>query len=423
MTAQAVPVADPIRDAPDPVTAAREHVAAIALRDGAVERVGLELEMHLVDLAEPTRRPAWPVVQRVLAALPPLPGGCAVTVEPGGQVELSTPATLGVGAAIDALRTDRQVLARTLAGLGLGAAPLGTDPAREPARTNPSARYAAMQRHFEAVGTGVAGLQMMTATAALQVNLDAGPTTGWADRLAHLRRLLPVLAAISATSSHLGGRSSGWHSMRQQVWAGLDPRRAGPVAAGSSSPDWPARWAEHALAAPVMMTREAGVELPTTRCLPFAAWLRRPELLGRPATSADLDHHLTTLFPPLRPRGYLELRCLDALPDRWWPAVAALVVTLADDPVAADLAADACAPLDDSATLELAARDGLASPALRAAVRACTDIAARHAPPGLEGQLARLAELATDGRGVGEELRTRAETVGPARLLEEEARA
>ena len=62
----------------------------------------------------------------------------------------------------------------------------------------------------------------------------------------------------------------------------------------------------------------------------------------------DWVDHLSTLFPPVRPRGYLELRCLDALPDRWWPAVAALVTTLVDDPVAADEAAEACAPVADA---------------------------------------------------------------------------
>jgi len=426
MRAQTVPVDDLLVGHPNPVEAAREHVATNALRDGPLQRIGLELEMHLVDLASPGGRPAWSTVQCALAALPALPGGSTVSVEPGGQVELSTPPLVGVGAAVAALRADRAVLVAALAALGLGAAPLGSDPARAPARTNPGPRYAAMQRHFEAVGTGAPGLQMMTATAALQVNLDAGPSVGWPGRLTHLRGLLPVLAAISATSAHLGGRSSGWRSMRQQAWAGLDPRRAGPVAGRTTGQDWPGRWADHALAAPVMMTLEAGVETPTTRCVPFAAWLRRPHLLGRAATLADLDHHLTTLFPPLRPRGYLELRCLDALPDRWWPAVAALVVTLADDPVAADQAADACGPLADGDTataLASAARDGLAEPALRAAVRACTEIAARHAPPGLEDDLAVLAALAADGRSVGEELRARAEKDGPLRLLEEEARA
>jgi len=173
-----------------------------------------------------------------------------------------------------------------------------------------------------------------------------------------------------------------------------------------------------------MMTLEAGVEAPTTREVPLAAWLERPDLLGRPATLADLDHHLTTLFPPLRPRGYLELRCLDALPDRWWPAVAALVATLADDPAAADRAAEACAVLGDAdLALAAAARHGLDAPALRAAVRTCTDVAARHAPAGLEDDLALLAALAADGRWVGEELRARAHEDGPLRLLEEEARA
>lgn len=423
MRALTVPIDDLLAGARDPVAVARAHVVSTALRDGPVERVGLELEMHLVDLAVPARRPAWAVVERALAAVPALPGGSTLSVEPGGQVELSTPPLTGVGAAVAALRADRAVLGTALRSLGLGAAPLGSDPARAPVRTNPRARYAAMQRHFDAHGAGTPGLQMMTATAALQVNLDAGPAAGWPARLGHLRRLLPVLVAVSATSPYLGGRSSGWRSMRQQAWAGLDPRRAGPVAAATGR-HWAEAWADHVLAAPVMMTLEGDVEVPATRCVPFAAWLREPGLLGRPATRADLDHHLTTLFPPLRPRGYLELRCLDALPDRWWPAVAALVATLADDPVAADLAADACATLaDNAAQLAAAAQHGCAAPGLRDAVRACTDIAARHAPPGLEDDLALLAGLAADGRSLGEELRARVAAGGPLRLLEEEARA
>ena len=75
----------------------------------------------------------------------------------------------------------------------------------------------------------------------------------------------------------------------------------------------------------------------------------------------------------MRPRGYVEIRCIDALPDRWWPAVAALTTILIDDPVAADRAAELCAPVARRAGA--AARDGLADPALRAAVLGCVDVA------------------------------------------------
>ena len=417
MSAQTVPESDALAGVADPVAAARERISAAALRPGTARRVGLELELHLVDLATPLRRPGWARVQAAVAGLPPMPAGSSVTLEPGGQVELSTPPLPDVVAAVAALRADRAALAAGLAVAGFGAAPLGTDPAREPARVNPLPRYAAMERHFDAVGCGGPGRAMMTATAALQVNLDAGPAEGWTNRFDLLRSLTPVLVAVSAGSAYLAGRASGWHSMRQQAWSGIDHGRTGPVPGGAPGE----RWADYALAAPVMMVRDGDRLAPVTHRLTLAEWLAEPDRVGRTATAADLDHHLTTLFPPIRPRGYLEIRCLDALPDRWWPALAALTVTLVDDPVAADRAAELCAPV--AGRTEQAARWGLEDPQLRAAVRGCTRLAAEHAAPELAADLNAIAELAEDGRCVGDELRARTRAHGPLRLLEEEARA
>ena len=417
MSAQTLPESDALAGVADPVAAARQWISAAALRPGTARQVGLELELHLVDLGQPLRRPGWARVQAALAGLPPMPAGSSVTLEPGGQVELSTPPLPDVVAAVTALRADRAALAVGLAEAGLGAAPLGTDPAREPVRVNPQPRYAAMERHFDAVGCGAPGRAMMTATAAIQVNLDAGPAEGWADRFDLLHSLAPVLVAVSATSAYLAGRASGWHSMRQQAWSGIDHGRTGPVPGGAPGE----RWADYALAAPVMMVRDGDRLDPVTRRFSFAEWLADPARGGRRATAADLDHHLTTLFPPIRPRGYLEIRCLDALPDRWWPALAALTVTLADDPVAADRAAELCGPV--AGRVEEAARWGLEDPQLRAVVRGCTRVAAEHAPPALAADLAAIADLAEVGRCVGDELRARTRDHGPLRLLEEEARA
>src|SRR5581483_11296778 len=108
---------------------------------------------------------------------------------------------------------------------------------------------------------------------------------------------------------------------------------------------------------------------PVIARVPFADWLRGAAPFARRPTLADLDYHLTTLFPPVRPRGYLELRCLDATPDSWWPALAAVAATLLDDPVAADVAAEACAPVARRWTA--AARDGLRDPQLRQAAERC----------------------------------------------------
>ena len=421
MTVQPVSHAadDPLLDDCDPVAAARQHVGDAALRSGEERRVGLELEFHLVDLSEPARRPDWGTVQALVSALPPMPAGSSVTVEPGGQLELSTPPRDDLVSAVTALRADRETLRACLAASGHGAAPLGADPARPVRRVNPGARYAAMERHFDSVGCAGAGRAMMSSTAALQVNLDAGPAEGWASRLGLIRTLVPMLVAASSSSPYLGGRSSGWHSMRQETWYGIDHGRSDPVPAGEPGQEW----ADYALAAPVMLVRDpdgAGL-LPVSTRTSFGEWLRRPATFGRPATLADLDYHLTTLFPPVRPRGYVEIRCIDALPDRWWPALVALTVILVDDPVAADAAAELCEPVADA--LEVAARRGTDDPALAAAVRGCVEIATGRCPPALEADLAAFAELVASGRTPSSDLRARVEAHGPLRVLEEEAHA
>lgn len=134
-----------------------------------------------------------------------------------------------------------------------------------------------------------------------------------------------------------------------------------------------------------------------------------------------MDYHLTTLFPPVRPRGYIEIRCIDALPDRWWPALAALTAILVDDPVAADRAAELAAPV--AGGWQTAARAGLSDPAVRAAVSGCVQVALDRCPPELKAGLEAFAELIAAGRTPSDELRARAASVGPLRVLEEEAHA
>ncbi len=422
MTAQVVAAAqhpDPLT-AGDPVVAAAAYIAEGAFAPDAGGRVGLELELHLVRLDRPEHRPAWSEVLALVATLPAMPHGSSVTLEPGGQIELSTPPGVDVVAAVAALRADRSVLTAALAERGFGAAPLGADPARRPQRVNPDQRYAAMEEHFDARSCGGAGRAMMTSTAALQVNLDAGPATGWADRIGQLHSMVPMLVAMSSTSPYLGGRASGWHSMRQETWTGIDHSRSDPVAGAEPA----VGWALYALDAPVMLLREdpdSGLTMrPVTSRVTFSEWLRDPGRLGRRATLADLDYHLTTLFPPVRPRGYVELRCIDSLPDRWWPAVAAIVATLADDPVAADVATDLCA--ETAGAWEVAARDGLADSAIRRAVAGCVEVAATRAPTALRAEVEEFAGL-IDAGGPACALRAVAVEHGPLRLLEEEARA
>jgi glutamate--cysteine ligase len=272
-----------------------------------------------------------------------------------------------------------------------------------------------MEEHFTAVGCAGAGLAMMTATAALQVNLEAGPEAGWRERVALAHRLGPVLVAVSACSPLLSGHVTGWRSARQRVWGDLDQARCGPLLGGR---DPAGEWAAYALSAPVMLVRDPlGVTAePVRGRASFADWLTGDvELGGRRPTAADLDYHLTTLFPPVRPRGFLEVRYLDAAPEPWWPALAAVTATLLDDPAAADAASAACEPV--ATAWDRAAREGLGSPALHAAARACLAAALPAVPPVLRAEVEALAELVERGRSPGDAVLDDVRRGGPAAAL------
>src|SRR3954471_15986171 len=117
--------------------AAALRVGRECLCDGPVGRVGLEIEAHCFDLADPMRRPGWDELTEVIGTVPELPGASAITVEPGGAVELSGPPYDGAPAAIAAMAADRAVLRQAFAEQGLGLVLLGADPLRPAQRVNP----------------------------------------------------------------------------------------------------------------------------------------------------------------------------------------------------------------------------------------------------------------------------------------------
>lgn len=381
--------------------AAAKYIADGCLADGPLRYVGLELEGHCHDPADPHRRPRWGEISDVLKQLPKLSGGSAVTVEPGGAVELSGPPVDGVAAAIDAMRRDQAVLRSAFADAGLGLVFLGADPLRPPKRINPGARYRAMEEFFGASHSGEAGAAMMTSTASIQVNVDAGPQDGWAARVRLAHALGPTMIAIAANSPMLGGEFTGWASSRQRVWGRMDSARCGPIL-GASGDDPGTDWARYALKAPVMMVHNPDDAVAVTRWVPFADWVDGRVLLGdRRPTTADLEYHLTTLFPPVRPRRWLEIRYLDALPDAFWPAVVFTLVTLLDDPVAADIAARAVEPV--ATAWDVAARAGLRDRRLYEAANACVAVAADRAPAELADAMQRLVHTVEQGRCPGDD--------------------
>ncbi|VBA62010.1 ergothioneine biosynthesis glutamate--cysteine ligase EgtA [Mycobacterium attenuatum] len=395
------------------------YIAESCLVDGPLGRVGLELEAHCYDPADPFRRPSWDEISDVLDWLSPLPGGSAVSVEPGGAVELSGPPCDGVLAAIDAMNRDQAVLRSAFADAGLGLVFLGADPLRPTKRINPGARYRAMEQFFAASDSGAAGAAMMTSTASIQVNVDAGPQADWAARVRLAHALGPTMIAIAANSPMLGGEFSGWRSTRQRVWGRMDAARCGPIL-GASGDDPVTDWARYALKAPVMLVHNPDA-VAVTHYVPFADWADGRVRLGdRRPTTADLDYHLTTLFPPVRPRQWLEIRYLDSVPAPFWPALAFTVVTLLDDPAAAGVAAEAVEPV--ATAWDTAARIGLEDRRLYEAAGRCVAVAAERAPAELSDAMQALADNVERGRCPGDDFADRVIECGLAQTVARLAR-
>jgi glutamate--cysteine ligase len=324
-----------------------EHVSGVCFKTGPPGLVGAETEWFVVDRDDPARHVPVRRLRAVMEAAGPPPGGSRITYEPGGQLELSSLPLPGVAAAHAALAEDVAHVGGHLRREGLALDGRGTDP-RPAVFQLDEGRYRCMRAYF-----GEQGLAMMCGTASLQVCLDIGADEKDALRRWRLANALgPVLVAAFANSPGALGRSS-----RQHIWATLDPGRTGPV----RGEDPVAAWADYALDARVMLVRDGWRADPG---MTFREWL----VTGTPSVE-DLAYHLSTLFPPVRPQGWLELRMIDALPEPYWPVPIAVAAALIDDPLAADAAAEAVEPTGDR--WEEAARDALTDPPLARAARRC----------------------------------------------------
>ena len=365
------------------------YVARVCFKTGPPELVGTELEVLVAHGDRPGEVVPLDLLRALLGAAGPTPCGSSLTFEPGGQLELSSAALPGPSAARLALDADLAHVRTALRGSGLVLLPTAVDPFRLPYRQLQHPRYDAMEAFFAATGA-TQGPVMMTSTAATQVNLDTGATPAEAAaRWRLLHDLGPVLVAAFANSPQHAGRRTGWKSTRQRVWQSIDaasllpPLGEDPVAA----------FADYALDAPLMMRQRAGDDWSVRPGPTFRDWVEGR--LGDLPTEDDLAYHLTTLFPPVRPRGWFEVRYLDSLPDPWWAAPAAVLTALLDDPAAGAVATAACTPV--ARRWEDAARVGLDDPALAAAALTCFTAALDALPRlGADPELTALVAAYTD---------------------------
>lgn len=358
---------------------AEAHVAAICFKTGPPRLLGAELEWIVNRPHEPARSLDPSLLREALGPHAPrtlhpdsphlpLPHGSSVTVEPGGQVEISTPPFASLVALHGTVDADLEHLTGLLDRVGLALDSTGIDAHRRPSRLIFTPRYDAMAGAFGREGPD--GLVMMCSTAGLQVCLDAGEPHRLAARWSAVHALGPALLAAFANSPHHAGRDTGWASTRMRTWFAMHPDRTKPV---GTSGDPALSWARYALRAPVVCVRRPGGRWDAPPGVTFADWIAGA--MPQPPTTDDLAYHLSTLFPPVRPRGYLEVRYLDSQRGGDWIAPVAVLAALLATDATVDAALDLCAPAVGRWTE--AARQGLAEPVLATTARQVLDLACR----------------------------------------------
>jgi glutamate--cysteine ligase len=283
--------------------------------------------------------------------------GGVLTFEPGGQLEYAS----AVHRSVDDLARELDDVERALrasadcAGIELLA--YGVDPYNGPADAPlqlDAPRYRRMASYFATIGAD--GARMMRQTASLQLCI------GGIDLCArwHLANsLAPVLVALFANSRRYAGEDTGSASHRAETWRGVDPSRTGVL----EGRDPVREYAAFALGAPAFLVGDAD-DAP----MPFE------ELPDDAVDSDALAAHLSTLFPESRPRGYLELRSLDAMDSAQRRAALVFVAGLVADDASAAAAAELLGDPDPD-LLRAAGRAGPAEPRIRALVPDLLDLA------------------------------------------------
>jgi glutamate--cysteine ligase len=268
-------------------------------------------------------------------------GGGAISIEPGGQFELS-------GAPLASIHDTEAELARHLADLkavadplGIGFLTLGMSPLWTRAETPvmPKRRYRIMANYMPKVGGH--GLDMMFRTATVQVNLDYGSEADMVAKLRVALALQPIATALFANSPFTDGRPNGLLSMRSEIWRDTDADRTGLLPFAFEEGMGYDRMVDYALGVPMYFVKRGDtyhdVAGSSFRDLMEGRLLALP---GERATRSDWANHLSTIFPEVRLKQYLEMRGADVGPPEMIAAQAAFWTGLLYDGPALDGAAE-----------------------------------------------------------------------------------
>ena len=324
-------------------------------------------------------------------------GGASVSLEPGGQLELSGAPLETLHEAEHELRQHYEDLRAAAAPLGLGFAPLGFHPLATRAEIPwmPKARYAIMRRYMQL--TGRLGLDMMQRTCTVQVNLDYASEAEMRRKLRVSLLLQPVATALFANSPFTEGRPNGFLSARANVWTDTDADRTGMPAVMLDAGFGFERYVDWLLDVPMYFLLRDGryIDVAGASFRDFMAGnLAAAE--GLQATVGDFADHMTTAFTEVRLKRFLEMRGADAGRADMMLAQSALWVGLLYDPAALEAAhALVCSQSwqEFSALRDVVPRQGLSAAWQGGTVR---NLAAEMVEIALGGLAAR-ARLGPDG--------------------------
>ncbi len=266
---------------------------------------------------------------------------CNITLEPGGQFELSGAPLETIHETCNEVHTHLAQVRQIAQPLGVGMLGLGFQPKwpRSAISWMPKGRYKIMREYMPKKGT--LGLDMMTRSCTVQVNLDFSSEADMVRKFRVSLALQPVATALFANSPFTEGKPNGFVSYRSHLWTDTDPDRCGMLPFVFEDGMGFERYADHVLDVPMYFVYRDGKYLDASG-QSFRDFLegRLPVLPGELPTTSDWADHLSTLFPEVRLKRFLEMRGADGGPWRWLCALPALWVGLLYDTPALDAAWD-----------------------------------------------------------------------------------
>ncbi|RCW88587.1 glutamate--cysteine ligase [Paracoccus lutimaris] len=267
--------------------------------------------------------------------------GANVSLEPGGQLELSGAPLETIHQTCDEVNQHlaevKTIADKMGAGfIGLGAAPIWH---QDQMPMMPKGRYRLMTDYMGRVGT--LGTQMMYRTCTVQVNLDFASEADMVQKLRVALALQPVANALFANSPFLDGKPNGWKSWRAHIWQNLDDARTGMLPFAFQDGMGYEAWVDYVLDVPMYFVYRDGKYIDALG-QSFRDFLkgRLPALPGEVPTLSDWADHLTTVFPEARVKKFIEMRGADGGPWRRLCALPAFWVGLIYDQSALDAAWD-----------------------------------------------------------------------------------